>query len=84
LKSIDDLANEFEELIEEEDCTDIIHSNLAFPLLKKLTEVGDPMPKRVFKEEIARRYKEGNITVRTYLEKEGYLNYLNKDELAIL
>jgi len=30
----------------------LIHSNLAFPLLKKLTEADDPLARRVFKEEI--------------------------------
>lgn len=35
--------------------TKLLHRNLAFPLLKKLTDVGDPIAKRVFKEEIAKR-----------------------------
>ena len=34
--------------------TRLIHRNLAFPLLKRLTEVGDPSAKRVFREEIAK------------------------------
>ncbi|MFX1568105.1 MAG: hypothetical protein ACFFCV_07035 [Promethearchaeota archaeon] len=33
--------------------TRLLHSNLGFPLLKKLVEVGDLLTKRVFKEEIA-------------------------------
>lgn len=35
--------------------TRLLHSNLAFPLLKKLTNVGDHLARRVFKEEIAKR-----------------------------
>ena len=31
----------------------LLHRNLAFPLLKKLTEARDPLAKGVFKEEIA-------------------------------
>jgi len=30
--------------------TRLLHRNLSFPLLKRLTEVGDPLAKRVFKE----------------------------------
>jgi hypothetical protein len=61
--------------------TRLLHSNLAFPLLKKLAEVGDPKAKRVFKEEIARRYESGVPSVVMYLEEEGYLEYLSKEEL---
>ncbi|MHA1235248.1 MAG: hypothetical protein ACTSQL_09225, partial [Promethearchaeota archaeon] len=34
--------------------TRVIHSNIAFPLLKKLSESGDKVALRVFKEEIAK------------------------------
>ena len=54
--------------------TKLLHSNLAFPLLKKLTEVGDPLAKKVFKEEIAKRYNTGVERVRKYLEDRKYLN----------
>ena len=60
--------------------TRLLHSNLAFPLLKKLTESGDPLAKRVFKEEIAKRLMKGHLPVSTYLIKEGYLFYLSKEE----
>lgn len=64
--------------------TRLIHSNLAFPLLKKLTEVGDPIAKKVFKEEIAKKYRSGFPSVVKYLEEEGYLDYLSKEELEAL
>jgi len=64
--------------------TRLIHHNLAFPLLKRLTEVGDPLAKKVFKEEIAKRYKSGFPSVVKYLEEEGYLEYLSKEELEAL
>ncbi|KKN16137.1 hypothetical protein LCGC14_0978990 [marine sediment metagenome] len=41
--------------IENDYNTFILHSNIAFPLLKELTNAGDPKAKRVFKEEIANR-----------------------------
>ena len=64
--------------------TRLLHSNLSFPLLKVLTESGDPQAKRVFKEEIAKRLMQGHLPVTTYLIEEGYLFFLNKDELETL
>jgi len=64
--------------------TRLLHRNLAFPLLKRLTEVGDPLAKKRFKDEIAVRYASGHPTVITYLTREGYLKHLNQDELECL
>ncbi len=64
--------------------TRVLHSNLSFPLLKELTKAGDPIAKRVFKEEIANRFLEGKITQKLYLVKEKYLDHLNKEELESL
>ncbi|KKL81795.1 hypothetical protein LCGC14_1991180 [marine sediment metagenome] len=61
--------------------TCILHSNLAFPLLKELTKAGDPQAKRVFKEEIAKRIGSGYFTTIKYLILEGYLFYLTDEEL---
>jgi len=60
--------------------TRLLHSNIAFPLLKKLTDAGDPVAKRVFKEEIALRISSGHETVIKYLINQNYLDYLNQDE----
>ena len=60
--------------------TRILHRNLAFPLLKRLTEVGDPVAKKVFKEEIAMRYASGHPTVINFLTQNGYLRFLNTEE----
>ncbi len=60
--------------------TRLLHRNIAFPLLKKLTEAGDPLAKKHFREEIVERYNTGNDTVRTYLEIEGYFKYLSPSE----
>ncbi len=37
--------------------------NLAFPLLKRLTEAGDPQATRTFKDEIAKRFESGHVIV---------------------
>ena len=60
--------------------TRLIHSNLAFPLLKKLYEVGDPLAKRVFKEEVIKRFKSGYPNVVHFLICEGYIDPLSKSE----
>jgi len=64
--------------------TRLLHRTIAFPLLKKLTEVGDPLAKKVFKDEIATRFVNGNNAVITFLLKERYLNFLNNEELDTL
>ncbi|MFX1480292.1 MAG: leucine-rich repeat domain-containing protein [Promethearchaeota archaeon] len=60
--------------------TNLLHRSLAFPLLKKLSEVGDNQAERVFKEEIAKRLMSGYPTVVKYLIEEGYLKYLSNEE----
>jgi len=60
--------------------THLIHSNLAFPLLLKLSNVGDPLAKKVFKEEIVKRFLSGNPSVMQYLFETNYLAYLNDEE----
>jgi len=61
--------------------TRFIHSNLAFPLLKKLIEVGDLKAKKKFKEEIGKRFEKGSDSVRQFLVLEGYLDYLSREEM---
>lgn len=57
--------------------TRLIHSNLAFSLLRRLIKAGDPLAKRVFKEEITKRLLEGN---RTNFGLGNYLSYFSKEE----
>ena len=65
--------------------TRILHRNLAFPLLKALVRVGDPLAKKVFKEEIAMRFESGYPSVVSYLINQNYLKYLKRKEInAIL
>ena len=59
-----------------------IHSNLAFPLLKKLTEAGDHAAKKIFKDEIAIRFESGNLSIVQYLLNNKYLDSLNEGTLA--
>ena len=60
--------------------TQLLHSNLAFPLLRKLTQAGDKIAKQVFKQEIVKRFREGNLNVMVFLIIEGYLDELSIEE----
>jgi len=64
--------------------TRILHSNLAFPLMMALAKAGDPLAKKVFKEEIAVRLVGGYPSVVQHLINENYLQYFNKEELDSL
>lgn len=64
--------------------TDILASNIAFPLLKKLVNLGYEPAMKVFKEEIVIRFNEGTHNSRMFLYKGGYLNYLKREERQAL
>ena len=68
--------------------SDLLHSNLSFPLLKKLTEVGDLLAKKVFKKEIIKRFEESekSLFVKTidYLISQKYLKFLDKTEMEVI
>ncbi|TXT60148.1 MAG: putative Small GTP-binding domain protein, Ras-/Rab-domain signature [Promethearchaeota archaeon] len=77
-------CSNMEAWVENEYDTRILHRNLAFPLLKALTEAGDHIAKKVFKEEIAKRYLSNCESVKRYLEEEGYLRVLSREERELL
>lgn len=60
--------------------TRLLHSNLAFPLLRKLTKAEDPLAKKVFRKEILKRYENGTKATREFLEVERFYEYLTIDE----
>jgi len=66
--------------VENEYATELLHRDIAFPLLKKLTDSGDTLAEKAFKDEIARRFASKNPNVRKFLLKEGYLKYLKGTE----
>ncbi len=74
-------CSNLEAWIESDYDTSLLDSSLAFPLLKRLTELGVYDAIRVFKEEIARRLSTGSYKTQTYLIIEGYAEHLNQDEL---
>jgi hypothetical protein len=60
--------------------TRILMSNLSFPLLRELTRAGDPVAKRVYKEEIALRLETGYPSVVQYLLTQGYIDVFTPSE----
>lgn len=60
--------------------TRLLHSNLAFPLLQRLMEAGDPKAKGMFKEEVAKRFMEGNAVVQEFLIEEGFMEQFTEEE----
>lgn len=60
--------------------TRLLHSNLAFPLLKRLTEVGDSIAKGVFQEEICKRFESHNPSTMIYLLRNQYISYLTEEQ----
>jgi hypothetical protein len=59
--------------IENDYDTRLLHSNLAFPLLKELKELGDPKAKVIFEEEVLKRYAIGNEKIQDYLFEKNYI-----------
>lgn len=64
--------------------TRILHSNLAFPLLRKLSQAGDPKAKKVYIKEILRRFADGYDKVITFLIEGGFLESLNKTDKKLV
>lgn len=64
--------------------TQILHRTLAFPLLRRLVEVGDPKAKIAYKEELAYRLEANELNVVVYLIQGNYLKNLIEDELEII
>ncbi|MBD3216462.1 MAG: hypothetical protein GF311_27865 [Candidatus Lokiarchaeota archaeon] len=64
--------------------TRLLHSNLAFPLLKKIAELGDKTARRVFREEVVKRFIDGTDNTRKFLIQEYYIENLSEEELGVI
>lgn len=59
--------------------TNLLHRSIAFSLLKKLYEVGDPIAKKTFISEIKKRCEEGHPRAIFFLIEDNYMRYLGDD-----
>ena len=64
--------------------TKILHHSIAFPLLRKLVELGDSIAKIRFKEEVAERLENSTPQVLLFLIQERYLDVFAPEELESL
>ena len=64
--------------------TRILMSNISFPLLRELTKAGDPLARKVFKEEIALRLESGYPSVVQYLLNQGYIRNFTPSEFKTI
>ena len=56
--------------------TCLLHKNLAFPLITKLSSVGDPIAKKALVPEILERFRSKSTSVQIFLIREGYFGFL--------
>ena len=70
--------------IENDYDTRLLHRNLAFPLLIKLTTVGDAKAKKIFSQEVTNRFKSRSPTVQKFLVLEKHLAHLKRSILRDL
>lgn len=59
----------------------LLHSSLAFPLLQKLSDVGDLVARQVLKEELVKRLISGSYSVMDLLINNAYIDFFSNDEL---
>ncbi len=58
----------------------LLHSTLAFKLLKSLSNAGEPYARKQYKKEIVKRFQAGHIESCYYLLSENYQRRFNKEE----
>ena len=74
----------FQVWVEHDYDTLLLPSNLSFPILKKLSKLGDIKANIVFNEEIAKRILSGYQPTMTYLLEQQYLWFLSREKLAAI
>lgn len=63
--------------------TNLLHGSLAFPLLAKLSSMGDPLAKKVFKKEVIRRLSSRYFPTVFRLIEAGYTFYFEYEVYEI-
>ncbi|MFX1470597.1 MAG: hypothetical protein ACFFB8_18275 [Promethearchaeota archaeon] len=64
--------------------TRILMSNISFPLLRELSNAGDPKAKKIYKEEIALRLESGYPSVIQYLLAQKYIDVFSPEEFKTI
>jgi hypothetical protein len=77
-------ASNIQAFVENDYDTRILHSNLAFPLLKALAEEGDPLAIMKLKEEVLLRVQSGYENVIIFILEGDYIIDWSEEELEVL
>ncbi len=64
--------------------TDLLDTNLSFPILKTLYLEGDPIAIKAFKEEMVKRLIRGGLDIIDYLTYHECLKFLTYEELTLV
>ena len=57
--------------------TQLLHFKIAFPLLKRLKDVGTTKFQIILQQEILKRFASSSFQVKEFLKKKGYLNLIS-------
>ena len=77
-------CSNLEAWVENDYSLDVLHSSLSFPLLGKLSQLGDKKAQFYLKEEILKRIERGKEKILTYFLNEKYLDIFTSEELSVL
>jgi hypothetical protein len=64
--------------------TRLLHSNISFPILRKLAQLGDAKARIVYADEVAKRFTEGTPKIRAMLMEGGYFDPLTLEQRETL
>jgi len=64
--------------------TNLLDYSVAFPLLEKLIQIGDPLAKNVYKQEILRRLKYGTYWATSFIKYEGFFEKISLTEEELI
>lgn len=64
--------------------TDLLSTDLSFPLLRELVKNGDYIAKEVMKEEILHRLKNGTDKAIIFLLDNDFLQYFTQEEISVI
>ncbi|MEJ2251563.1 MAG: hypothetical protein P8Y97_18145, partial [Candidatus Lokiarchaeota archaeon] len=70
--------------VEHEYDTRLLDSRLAFPLLQRLADLGDPIAKKIYYEEVFDRFLHGTKEVKEVIMDGAYLDDITRDQSVSL
>ncbi|MFX0072102.1 MAG: hypothetical protein ACFFAO_13520 [Candidatus Hermodarchaeota archaeon] len=78
------LSSKIQRWVEHNYKNQLLYFKLSFTLLRKLNESGDPIAKKVMKEEIGKAFEQGNASTIAFLMSNFFLDYLSLEEIKTI